>query len=160
MVKFDLIMLGDHLPDPHTHRYHETQAERHRMWIDLGVHAEELGFDAVWMGEHHASDYIVSSPQMILAAMAMRTRRVRLGTGVSILPNNDPVRRSGSFEPLRDIPVDKRVVLGLIIDQAGYGRNPPMRCSSASTRRAGSFRATSWRFPRNAVSLPPLMATP
>src|SRR5690348_9002133 len=34
-VKFDLITLGDHLPDPHTHRYHESQAERHRMWIDM-----------------------------------------------------------------------------------------------------------------------------
>ncbi len=111
MVKFDLIMLGDHLPDPHTHRYHESQAERHRMWIDLGVHAEELGFDAVWMGEHHASDYIVPSPQMILAAMAMRTRRVRLGTAVSILPNNDAVRLAEDFATL-DLLSEGRAEVG------------------------------------------------
>jgi len=99
-VKFDLITLGDHLPDPHTHRYHETQAERHQMWIDMGVRAEEAGFDAVWIGEHHCSDYIVSSPQMLLAALAMRTHRVRLGTAVSILPNNDPVRLAEDFATL------------------------------------------------------------
>ncbi len=99
-MKFDLITLGDHLPDPHTQRYHETQAERHRMWVDLGVHAEEAGFEAVWLGEHHCSDYIVPSPQMLLAAIAVRTRRVRLGTAVSILPNNDPVRLAEDFATL------------------------------------------------------------
>jgi alkanesulfonate monooxygenase SsuD/methylene tetrahydromethanopterin reductase-like flavin-dependent oxidoreductase (luciferase family) len=99
-VKFDLITLGDHLPDPHTQRYHETQAERHRMWVDMCVHAEETGFEAVWIGEHHCSDYIVSSPQMLLAAIASRTHRLRLGTGVSLLPNNDPVRLAEEFATL------------------------------------------------------------
>ncbi|HUY20152.1 MAG TPA: LLM class flavin-dependent oxidoreductase [Candidatus Binataceae bacterium] len=99
-MKFDLITLGDHLPDPHTGRYHETQAERHRMWVDMGVRAEEAGFEAVWIGEHHCSDYIVSSPQMLLATIAGRTDRIRLGTGVSLLPNNDPVRLAEEFATL------------------------------------------------------------
>jgi alkanesulfonate monooxygenase SsuD/methylene tetrahydromethanopterin reductase-like flavin-dependent oxidoreductase (luciferase family) len=99
-VRFDLISLGDHLPDPHTHQYNETQAERHEMWVDLAVQAEALGFGAVWFGEHHCSDYIVPSPQMILAAAAVRTSRVRLGTAVSILPNNDPVRLAEDFATL------------------------------------------------------------
>lgn len=99
-MKFDLITLGDHLPDPHTRCYHETQAERHRMWVDMCVRAEEAGFEAVWIGEHHCSDYIVSSPQMLLAAIAGRTHRVRLGTAVSILPNNDPVRLAEEFATL------------------------------------------------------------
>jgi len=99
-VKFDLISLGDHLPDPHTGRYNDTQAERYRMWVDLAVHAEQLGFDGVWFGEHHCSDYVISSPQMVLAATAMLTRRIRLGTAVSLLPNNDPVRLAEDFATL------------------------------------------------------------
>jgi alkanesulfonate monooxygenase SsuD/methylene tetrahydromethanopterin reductase-like flavin-dependent oxidoreductase (luciferase family) len=99
-VKFDLISLGDYLPDPHTGRYNDTQAERYRMWVELGAHAEQLGFDGIWIGEHHCSDYVVPSPQMVLAAIAMLTRRVRLGTAVSLLPNNDPVRLAEDFATL------------------------------------------------------------
>lgn len=99
-MKFDMISLGDHLPDPHTRRYTDTQAEHFRMLVDLGVHAENVGFDAYWLGEHHCSDYIVSVPQMLLAAVAVQTRRIRLGTGVTLLPNNDPVRLAEDFATL------------------------------------------------------------
>ncbi len=99
-MKFDLLSLGDHLPDPHTGRYADTQSDRHRLWADLGVFAEEVGFDGFWLGEHHASSYILSVPQMVLAAVAMRTERIRLGTGISLLPNNDPVRLAEDFATL------------------------------------------------------------
>ncbi|MFW6092656.1 MAG: LLM class flavin-dependent oxidoreductase [Pseudomonadota bacterium] len=99
-MKFDLLSLGDHLPDPHSGEYHDSQSDRHLLWTDLGITAERLGFDGFWLGEHHASDYILSSPQMVLAAVAARTERVRLGTGVSLLPNNDPVRLAEDFATL------------------------------------------------------------
>ena len=99
-MKFDLVSLGDHLHDPHTGRYSETQVERFALWVDEGVLAERLGFHAYWMGEHHCSDYIVSSPQMLLAAVAGRTERILLGTAVSLLPNNDPVRLAEDFASL------------------------------------------------------------
>jgi alkanesulfonate monooxygenase SsuD/methylene tetrahydromethanopterin reductase-like flavin-dependent oxidoreductase (luciferase family) len=99
-MDFDYFTLGDHLRDPHTGRYNETQAERCRMWIDLGVRAEALGFGGVMFGEHHGSDYIVASPHMLLAAVAARTERVRLGTAVSLLPTNDPVRVAEDFATL------------------------------------------------------------
>jgi alkanesulfonate monooxygenase SsuD/methylene tetrahydromethanopterin reductase-like flavin-dependent oxidoreductase (luciferase family) len=99
-LKFDILCLGDHLPDPHTGRYVDTQSERHRMWADLAVHAEALGYDAYWLGEHHTSDYVMSSPQMVLAAAAVKTERIRLGTGVSLLPNHDPVRLAEDFATL------------------------------------------------------------
>ena len=99
-MKFDLVSLGDHLPDPHTGEYNESQAERFQFWADEGVAAERLGFHAYWLGEHHCSDYIVSSPQMLLAAIAGRTESILLGTAVSLLPNNDPVRLAEDFASL------------------------------------------------------------
>jgi alkanesulfonate monooxygenase SsuD/methylene tetrahydromethanopterin reductase-like flavin-dependent oxidoreductase (luciferase family) len=110
-MKFDVLSLGDHLPDPHTGRYNETQAERFQMWVDLGVLAEERGYDAFWIGEHHCSDYIVSSPQMVLAAIASRTRRINLGTAVSLLPTNDPVRLAEDFATL-DLLSNGRAEIG------------------------------------------------
>ncbi len=99
-MKFDLLSLGDHLPDPHTGRYNDSQSDRHLLWADMGVYAERAGFDGFWLGEHHASDYILSCPQMVLAAVATRTERIRLGTGISLLPNNDPVRLAEDFATL------------------------------------------------------------
>lgn len=99
-MKFDLLSLGDHLPDPHTGRYLDSQSDRHLLWADLGVYAEQVGFDGFWLGEHHASDYILSCPQMVLAAVATRTQRIRLGTGISLLPNHDPVRLAEDFATL------------------------------------------------------------
>ncbi len=110
-MKFDIICLGDHLPDPHARRYADTQAERHRMWVDLGIHAEAAGYDAYWLGEHHCSNYILSAPQMLLAAIAVQTRHIRLGTAVSLLPNNDPVRLAEDFATL-DLLSEGRAEIG------------------------------------------------
>src|SRR5215469_14570117 len=55
--------------------------------------AEDLGFDFVWAPEHHSADYgFCSSPMLVLAALASVTQRIRLGTGVLVLPLNHPVR--------------------------------------------------------------------
>lgn len=59
--------------------------------IDLIAHLDELGFDEVWMGEHHSSGWeFVSSPEVMLAYAAARTKRIRLGTGVVSLPYHNP----------------------------------------------------------------------
>ncbi|HUT51737.1 MAG TPA: LLM class flavin-dependent oxidoreductase [Alphaproteobacteria bacterium] len=110
-MQFDLLTLGDHLPDPHTGEYNETQAERFAMWVEQGVLAERAGYGAYWIGEHHCSDYIVSSPQMLLAAIAVRTERIRLGSAVSLLPNNDPVRLAEDFATL-DLLSNGRAEIG------------------------------------------------
>lgn len=99
MIRFDVLSLGDHLPDPNR-PYNQTQYERYQALVEMGARAEELGFGAFWLGEHHASDYIVPAPQMILAAVASRTRRIRLGTAISLLPNSDPVRLAEEFAML------------------------------------------------------------
>jgi alkanesulfonate monooxygenase SsuD/methylene tetrahydromethanopterin reductase-like flavin-dependent oxidoreductase (luciferase family) len=55
--------------------------------------ADELGFDSVWITEHHFSDYSISpNPLFYLAYLAGRTKRVRLGTQVVVVPWHDPVR--------------------------------------------------------------------
>ena len=55
--------------------------------------AEELGFDSVWVAEHHSSRYgIFPSLTPILSYMAARTKKIRIGTGVSVLPFHNPIR--------------------------------------------------------------------
>src|ERR1700716_856417 len=62
--------------------------------LELFVAAEELGFDSVWVAQHHFGPMVGSrpSPLPLLAAVAARTRRIRLGTAVVILPIEHPVR--------------------------------------------------------------------
>lgn len=55
------------------------------MWIEKAVRAEELEFDACWFGEHRFNDYVISAPQIMLAAVASRTKHNRLDVAVSLL---------------------------------------------------------------------------
>jgi len=55
--------------------------------------AEQLGFDSVWLTEHHfADDGYTPSPLVLAAAIGMRTRRVRIGTNLIVIPLHDPIR--------------------------------------------------------------------
>lgn len=76
------------------------------------VLAEELGFDSVWMTEHHFSDYSMSNdPLQLLTYIAGRTKRIKLGTQVIIVPWHDPVRLAESIINL-DILSRGRAILG------------------------------------------------
>ncbi|HVA76656.1 MAG TPA: LLM class flavin-dependent oxidoreductase [Candidatus Binataceae bacterium] len=60
--------------------------------IDLLEHLDRIGFDEAWIGEHHSAGYeIIASPELIIAAAAERTERIRLGTGVISLPYHQPL---------------------------------------------------------------------
>ena len=62
-----------------------------RRELELIDHLDRLGFDEVWVGEHHSGGAeIIASPEVVLAAAAERTRRIRLGTGVITLPYHNP----------------------------------------------------------------------
>jgi alkanesulfonate monooxygenase SsuD/methylene tetrahydromethanopterin reductase-like flavin-dependent oxidoreductase (luciferase family) len=95
-VHVGLLTLGDLLTDPLTGA-RRTHAERHRNIVDQAVLAEAAGFTSIHVGEHHFCDYIVSSPPVVLAAIAERTTTLRLSTGVALGVNLDPVRLAEDY---------------------------------------------------------------
>lgn len=69
-----------------------SHAQAIRQLVDEAVLADELGVDVFTVGEHHRPEYSVSAPETVLAGMATRTSRIRLGSGVTVLSSDDPVR--------------------------------------------------------------------
>ena len=76
------------------------QAQVIRDVIDEAVLADELGVDFIGVGEHHRADFAVSAPEVLLAAIAGRTSRIRLGSAVTVLSSDDPVRVFQRFATL------------------------------------------------------------
>ena len=77
------------------------------------VLADEVGVDFIGVGEHHRADFAVSAPEVLLAAMAGRTRRIRLGSAVTVLSSDDPVRVFQRFSTLNAVSDGRaEVVLG------------------------------------------------
>lgn len=68
--------------------------------IDEAVLADRVGVDFFGIGEHHRSDFAVSSPEMVLSAIAGRTTRIRLGSAVTVLSSDDPIRVFQRFATL------------------------------------------------------------
>lgn len=69
-----------------------SQQERMRCLMEEIELADEVGLDVFGVGEHHRSEYVVSSPAVVLAAAAMRTKNIRLTSAVTVLSSDDPVR--------------------------------------------------------------------
>ena len=87
--------------------------------VEQMVLSERLGFDSVWLTEHHYADYGISSaPSVLLATVAARTERVRLGMAVYVLPFHHPLRLAEETATL-DILSRGRLVVGL-----GRGNRP------------------------------------
>ena len=95
------------IPTEGGHFYREALAEV--------VRAEELGFDSVWMEEHHGvKDHYWPSPLTVLAGFATRTSRMRLGTDILVFPFYHPVRLAEDVA-LLDVMSSGRFVLGTAI---------------------------------------------
>ena len=77
-----------------------TQPQVLRNVVAEGVLADELGLDFFGVGEHHREDFAVSAPEVVLAAIAGRTSRIRLGSAVTVLSSDDPVRVYERFATL------------------------------------------------------------
>ncbi|WP_306208139.1 LLM class flavin-dependent oxidoreductase [Actinoplanes sp. RD1] len=69
-----------------------TQAAAIRQVVDEAVLADQLGVDVIALGEHHRPEYSITTPETVLAAVAARTERIKLASGVTVLSSDDPVR--------------------------------------------------------------------
>jgi alkanesulfonate monooxygenase SsuD/methylene tetrahydromethanopterin reductase-like flavin-dependent oxidoreductase (luciferase family) len=86
-MKFGIFVFGDNHPDlgRSNQKYYEEV-------LTMAEWAEELGFDSFWLGEHHFYWYgTCVSPPMIIAALGQRTKRIRLGPAISVLPFHHPL---------------------------------------------------------------------
>jgi probable LLM family oxidoreductase len=89
-LKFGLDTFGDTQHDDAGKPISAAQTIRNV--VDQAVLADELGLDFFSVGEHHRDDFAISSPDTVLAGIATRTKRIILGTGVTVLSSDDPVR--------------------------------------------------------------------
>ena len=89
------------------------QAAALRHVVDQGALADQVGIDFFGVGEHHRPDFTVAAPEVVLAAIAARSTRVRLGSAVTVLSTDDPVRVYQRFSTLHAISNGRaEVVLG------------------------------------------------
>jgi probable LLM family oxidoreductase len=88
-------------------------AEVLRNLVEQGVLADQVGIDFIGIGEHHREDFAVSAPEVVLAAIAARTERIRLGSAVTVLSSDDPIRVYQRFATLDGISGGRaEVILG------------------------------------------------
>lgn len=81
--------------------------------VEEAVLADELGIDFIGLGEHHRDDFAISAPEIVLGAIAGRTQRIRLGTAVTVLSTDDPVRVFQRFSTLNAVSNGRaEVILG------------------------------------------------
>jgi probable LLM family oxidoreductase len=97
-LEFGLDTFGDVTAGPDKSLLPHAQVIRNV--IDEAVLAEEAGVDVFGIGEHHRADFAVSSPEIVLAAIAGHTRRIGLGSAVTVLSSDDPIRVFQRFATL------------------------------------------------------------
>ena len=90
-MRLGVYSFGDIHPDPVTNR-RTSPAQRMADLLERIRLAEQVGLDFFGIGEHHRPDYAVSAPATVLAAAAGQTSRIGLGSAVTVLSTEDPVR--------------------------------------------------------------------
>lgn len=107
-MRYSIFSVNDHYPDrerdvPELYRQVEHQC----------LLAEDLGYDTFWVAEHHFHEYgVVPNPAVMLAGLAARTRRIRLGSAISILTFHNPLTVSESYAMV-DVLSGGRLRLGV-----------------------------------------------
>lgn len=90
-----------------------SQAQVLRNVVEEAVLADSVGLDAFGVGEHHRQDFAISAPEVILAAIAAKTKRLHLGSAVTVLSTDDPVRVYQRFSTLNAVSDGRaEVILG------------------------------------------------
>jgi alkanesulfonate monooxygenase SsuD/methylene tetrahydromethanopterin reductase-like flavin-dependent oxidoreductase (luciferase family) len=134
--------------------------------------SEQLGFDEAWFAEHHHSDYsILPSPNLLIAACSQRTRRMRLGNLINILPFHDPIRLAEEIGML-DLMTGGRLDVGIGrgirraefaamgLDKAGaearFDEALDIMLKAWATEERFSYDGKFWRYSNIAVRPKPL----
>lgn len=163
-VKFGLLYLPTYVPelDGPVGRFYNSMLEQ----IDA---ADQLGYDSVWLTEHHFDVYggTLPNPAVLGAQIAQRTRRIRIGTAVTVLPLHNPLIVAEDFAML-DVISDGRLEMGIgrgsvlgEFDQFGISHES----SSEVMEEAAEVLLRAWREDRfehrgNHFSYPPLTVLP
>src|SRR6202035_5045205 len=91
----------------------ESHAQTIRNVVEQGVLADQVGVDFFGIGEHHTEDFPMSAADVALGAIAARTTRIRLGSAVTVLSSDDPVRVFQRYSTLDAISGGRaEVILG------------------------------------------------
>lgn len=98
-MQLGIYSFGETAVDPVTGRA-PAAGQRLRDLVEEIALADQVGLDVFGVGEHHRPDYAVSSPAVVLAAAASRTKRITLTTAVTVLSSDDPVRVFQDFATL------------------------------------------------------------
>src|SRR5215212_5897315 len=123
-MRYSLFSVNDHYPS-----LARTVPELYEQVIHSCELAERLGFDTFFCAEHHFHEYgVVPDPAVMLSALAQRTKKIRLGTAISILTFHDP-RRIAETYSMVDMMSGGRLVFGvgsgyLAHEFVGYDRDP------------------------------------
>jgi probable LLM family oxidoreductase len=90
-----------------------SHAQTIRNLVEQGVLADQVGIDFFGIGEHHTDDFPLSAADVVLAAIAARTSRIRVGSAVTVLSSDDPVRVFQRYSTLDAISSGRaEVILG------------------------------------------------
>lgn len=76
------------------------EADVLRDLVEEGELADQAGVDFLGLGEHHRGDFAISSPEILMSFLAARTKRLKLGTSVTVLSSDDPIRVFQRFSTL------------------------------------------------------------
>ncbi|TFY86813.1 LLM class flavin-dependent oxidoreductase [Pseudomonas kairouanensis] len=125
-----------------SHAFGDDPQQVYRDLIEQFEVAEALGFDGGWIAQHHLSNGFgrLPSPLVLLAAVAERTQRIELGTGVIVLPFEDPIRLAEDASVL-DALSGGRVQLGLgsgganLDNFSAFDRDPSQRQADFAQRQ-------------------------
>lgn len=98
-MEIGVYTFGDIGMDPTTGKTISAKQRMHEV-IELGKLADESGLDIFGVGEHHRLDYTVSSPAVVLSAIAQATKQIKLTSATTVLSTHDPVRVFEDFATL------------------------------------------------------------
>ncbi len=164
LVKFGLALSVQHRPDESQHARWQEHLEQVRL-------AEAVGFDSVWASQHYLSDpFSYFQPIPVLARIAAEAPRMRLGTGVLLLPLRHPVELAEELATL-DVITGGRLVVGLglgyrDVENAAMGQEPRSRVARLEegiailerlwTGEPVTYAGRHYRFENVRISMPPL----